>query len=110
MKFQESGFGRDGGKEGLYEYVKPKWQSPLKIDVPEFDLKKFGASNLVDGAPVPGSGEAVVHKFDDTPMIDRTYKMYYAGAQKRPDGNYCRPIFDSKQKVKPHFWLKMTQK
>ena len=82
----------------------------MKIDVPEFDLKKFGASNLVDGAPVPGSGEAVVHKFDDTPMIDRTYKMYYAGAQKRPDGNYCRPIFDSKQKVKPHLRLKMTQK
>ena len=72
----------------------------MKIDVPEFDLKKFGASNLVDGAPVPGSGEAVVHKFDQTPMIDRTYKMYYAGAQKRPDGNYCRPIFDSNQKVK----------
>ena len=82
----------------------------MKIDVPEFDLKKFGASNLVDGAPVPGSGEAVVHKFDDTPMIDRTYKMYYAGAQKRPDGNYCRPIFDSKQKVKTHFRLKITQK
>ena len=80
--------------------MKPKWQSPLKIDVPEFDLKKFGASNLVDGAPVPGSGEAVVHKFDQTPMIDRTYKMYYAGAQKRPDGNYCRPIFDSNQKVR----------
>ena len=86
--------------------MKPKWQSPLKIDVPEFDLKKFGASNLVDGAPVPGSGEAVVHKFDQTPMIDRTYKMYYAGAQKRPDGNYCRPIFDSNQKVKFTFFSK----
>ena len=24
--FRESGFGRDGGKEGLFEYVKPKWQ------------------------------------------------------------------------------------
>ena len=24
--------------------------------------------------------------------IDRTYKFYYGGAQKRPDGQYSRPI------------------
>ena len=59
MTNKESGFGRDGGKEGLYEYAKPKWQSPLKIDVPDFDLKKFGAAyGGTDGAPVPGSGDA----------------------------------------------------
>ena len=23
--YKQSGFGRDGGQEGLYEYVKPKW-------------------------------------------------------------------------------------
>ncbi|MCL4122987.1 UNVERIFIED_CONTAM: hypothetical protein GTU68_027970, partial [Idotea baltica] len=25
--YKQSGYGRDGGKEGLYEYVSPKWQS-----------------------------------------------------------------------------------
>src|SRR5436305_8654577 len=25
--YRESGFGREGGKEGLYEYVRPKWES-----------------------------------------------------------------------------------
>src|SRR5512140_589894 len=32
--YRESGFGREGGKEGLYEYVRPKWeihQTPLEI-------------------------------------------------------------------------------
>src|SRR5207245_7043151 len=25
--YRESGFGREGGKEGLYEYVRPKWET-----------------------------------------------------------------------------------
>ena len=25
-------------------------------------------------------------------QVDRTYKLYYAGAQKRPDANYSRVI------------------
>ena len=99
--YKESGFGRDGGKEGLYEYVKPKWQSPLKINVPDFDMSKFGASPITeDSAPVPGAAKAATHKvFDECPSIDRTYKMYYAGGQKRPDGNYCRPIMDAKGQI-----------
>jgi len=24
--YRESGFGRDGGKEGLFEYVRPSWE------------------------------------------------------------------------------------
>lgn len=98
--YKESGFGRDGGKEGLYEYVKPKWQSPLKIDVPDFDIKKFGATyGGTDGAPIPGSGDTKSTLVNGVPSIDRTYKLYYAGAQKRPDGNYCRPVKDTDGKI-----------
>src|SRR5687768_18224361 len=28
--YRESGFGREGGKEGLWDYVKPKWYGQLK--------------------------------------------------------------------------------
>lgn len=28
--YKQSGYGRDGGKEGLYEYIKPKWQPKLR--------------------------------------------------------------------------------
>lgn len=33
------------------------------------------------------------------PRVDRTYKLYYGGAQKRPDGNYCRVVKDAKGKA-----------
>ena len=31
--YRESGFGRDGGKEGLMEYLKPKWQKRVRPTV-----------------------------------------------------------------------------
>jgi len=31
--------------------------------------------------------------------IDRTYKLYIGGKQKRPDANYSRPITDKDGKV-----------
>ena len=34
--------------------------------------------------------------------IDRTYKMYYGGAQKRPDSQYSRPVINPSGKVVGH--------
>ena len=40
--YRESGYGRDGGKEGLYEYVRPRWETrarvPRNIDVSTCNL------------------------------------------------------------------------
>lgn len=95
--FRESGFGRDGGQECLYEYAKPSWQSRPR-PTPADDVSKFGAT--VPARPLnPSFGEAL--SFDQasggprspaTPSVDRTYKMYYGGAQKRPDAPYSRAI------------------
>ena len=64
-------------------------------------MKKFGATfGGTEGAPIPGSGDTTSTLVNGCPSIDRTYKLYYAGAQKRPDGNYCRPIKDTAGKVK----------
>jgi len=88
--YKESGYGRDGGKEGLYEYVKPKWMPKIKIDASEFDISKFGpavfpgVSNANINTPLAATGSM--------PSIDRTFKLYVAGKQKRPDANYCRPV------------------
>ena len=30
--------------------------------------------------------------------IDHTYKIYYGGSQKRPDGCYSRPVFTASEK------------
>jgi aldehyde dehydrogenase (NAD+) len=78
--YRESGFGREGGKEGLYEYVKPDWEAGLS------DLPVYAAAE-----PAPARDEA-----DGTvSAIDRTAKLYIGGRQKRPDGGYSLMAHDA---------------
>ncbi len=74
--YRESGFGREGGKEGLYAYLKPAWEA----DLPDY------------GAPAPTPTPMPADQAAGLPPVDRTAKMYIGGAQKRPDGNYNRPV------------------
>ncbi|MEE6482821.1 hypothetical protein FKM82_013355 [Ascaphus truei] len=94
--YKESGFGRDGGKEGLYEYVRPSWESRPQPNPGDLNYKTFSATYGADLAPIPGQkdiGPSIIQLQDSQiPSVDRTYKLYYAGAQKRPDGMYSRPI------------------
>jgi len=87
--FKQSGYGRDGGKEGLFEYVKPAWQPRVRIANLEVDMKKFGASYTADGPGINGGNGDIPNTGE---QVDRTYKLYYGGAQKRPDANYSRVI------------------
>lgn len=77
--YRESGFGREGGKEGLWEYVKPKWEEEFSETPPS--LASASAST-------PKSSPF------STPPIDRTAKMYIGGRQVRPDGGYSTQIRD----------------
>ena len=84
--YRESGYGREGGKEGLWGYVKPTWQSEKGGDRPH-GPKLSNDTGLVDPAggdtpQAPGTGR------DGIPPIDRTPKLYIGGKQARPDGNY----------------------
>jgi len=93
--YKESGYGRDGGKEGLYEYVKPKWQSRAKVDVSGFDHKTFGGAVF----PTVGAANGGESTTGDVPDVDRTYKLYVNGKQARPDANYSRPVIGKDSKV-----------
>jgi aldehyde dehydrogenase (NAD+) len=100
--YRQSGFGRDGGKEGLYEYVRPKWESrPHPAIVEQEKMNNFGSvvpcRPTIDGvvSDVESNGHLL-------PSIDRTYKMYYGGAQQRPDAPYARPIRSVDGKVIGH--------
>jgi aldehyde dehydrogenase (NAD+) len=77
---RESGFGREGGWEGMQAYLKP-----------DIALKP---AKTVDPAPRP---ETV-----DAPGLDRTAKMYVGGKQARPDGGYSRAIYARRGKLLGH--------
>lgn len=72
---RESGFGREGGREGLFEYVKPKYVKSLK----KMDRKTVKVSDDVS-----------------IDAIDRTAKLYIGGKQARPDSGYARPVLSHK--------------
>jgi len=82
--YRESGFGREGGKEGLYEYVKPFWESKLSKD-PVQQMPRFVPAEEIDS--------------HDAPVIDRTPKLYIGGRQVRPDGGYSQAAYDATGKV-----------
>jgi aldehyde dehydrogenase (NAD+) len=69
--YRESGYGREGGREGLFEYLEPSWfKSAPQLSASE---RKPEASR--DGRPADGA-------------IDRTVKLYIGGKQARPDSGY----------------------
>ena len=93
--YRESGFGREGGKEGLFEYVRPKWMDRPR---PEFKLdesKKWGEH--IPARPAPPTTARANGR--DLPQIDRTPKMYIGGKQVRPDGAYTIAVIGADGKV-----------
>jgi aldehyde dehydrogenase (NAD+) len=73
--YKESGFGREGGKEGMYEYL-----TPLSEDARP-------------AAPIAPEKARVKASDEGSPFaVDRTAKLYIGGKQARPDGAYSRAI------------------
>jgi aldehyde dehydrogenase (NAD+) len=67
--FRESGFGREGGREGLWEYLR-EIGDPRATRAP---------AKPVAVAREPGP---------ENPALDRTHKQYVGGKQARPDSGY----------------------
>ncbi|MEX3942549.1 aldehyde dehydrogenase family protein [Paraburkholderia sp. BR10937] len=73
--YRESGFGREGGREGVFEYLKPAaWsklpmraQREVRPPAPDF--------------PHAGTG------------LDRTAKLFIGGKQVRPDSGYSHAVY-----------------
>ena len=100
--YRESGFGREGGGEGMYEYLRPNWEQNLpETELSEFvpraepginaenaDLSDIASRSLNDGAKSESAGNGL------RLTIDRTPKLYIGGKQARPDSGYSYPVFD----------------
>ncbi|MEM8863163.1 MAG: aldehyde dehydrogenase family protein, partial [Chloroflexota bacterium] len=88
--YRESGYGREGGREGLFEYVKPKGEKG-QTSLPTAELhsaEDWGARSY--GRPSANNGAV------GGALIDRTAKMYVGGKQARPDGHYMYPVVNPK--------------
>jgi len=96
--YRESGFGREGGKEGLFEYLRPAWQERPRSDyqAPESGINKNWGAAVPARPTLPGNGKGHA---DGIPPVDRTPKMYIGGKQVRPDGNYTRAALGRKGEV-----------
>jgi len=75
--YRESGYGREGGREGLLEYLEPSW--------------------FKNAAKLPAVHSPAVTQVEDesqpsTVAIDRTVKLYIGGKQARPDSGYSMEV------------------
>ncbi len=92
--YRESGFGREGGREGLFEYLRPVWQDRPRPDMDEESMGEPGWGTSTPARPrLPGKDDA---NGKGTASVDRTPKMYIGGKQVRPDGNYTRAVLGRK--------------
>ena len=83
--YRESGFGREGGREGMWAYLKPEFERGAgsgERAAPETP------SSLAATASTPTSTAPL----SPLPAIDRTPKLFIGGKQVRPDQGYTRRI------------------
>jgi aldehyde dehydrogenase (NAD+) len=79
---RESGFGREGGWEGLRAYLRPAAKAPA--------LKPL---------------RPVVAEVAEVPDLDRTAKLFIGGKQARPDGGYSRAVVSPRGRLLGHVGL-----
>jgi len=78
--YRESGFGREGGREGMWEYVTAK-----ETEATPATRGKRGRAGR--DAPAPNGPQTAT-----IPPINRTPKLFIGGKQTRPDQGYVRRI------------------
>lgn len=89
--YRESGFGREGGREGLQEYLRPDWMGG-ETGRPDAHRRLAEADPAFEGRSPVGSGQSD----PDGVSVDRTLKFLVGGKQVRPDGGYALAL------VHPH--------
>src|SRR5262249_33752923 len=94
--YRESGFGREGGAEGMYEYLRPTWEPNLPdvAEGSEFEPRAETGVNADNaGLSDVASGVSDDRAKSEIAGIDRTPKLYIGGKQARPDSGYSYPVF-----------------
>src|SRR5690606_30915898 len=105
--YKESGFGREGGREGMFEYLRPAWQrraaaagtggtagpaGPTSPSGPA-DGETPAARAAANGSPGAGPDADGAEAAGEAPGIDRTPTLYIGGPPAGPvrPGRRARP-------------------
>jgi aldehyde dehydrogenase (NAD+) len=110
--YRESGFGREGGREGLREYV--RWPDGRtggkggserggsegggkagKSGKGGKQIRSVKGASHSEGRSASSASSPSASSPSALPPIDRTPKLYIAGKQVRPDSGYSLPVFDA---------------
>jgi aldehyde dehydrogenase (NAD+) len=83
--YRESGFGREGGREGMWEYLKPEWEKGVGSG-------EWSATVTSPASAAPDMSPTWPAPRSPLPPIDRSPKLFIGGRQVRPDQGYSRPV------------------
>lgn len=84
--YRESGYGREGGREGMLEYLVETASRGAQIH----------AASTPAPAPIPSPAPEAPFASDG---VDRTAKLYIGGKQTRPDSGYSYAVRDAQGKT-----------
>ncbi len=108
--YRESGFGREGGREGMWEYLKPVASSRRAAAGAAGSRPATAGDSAHGSGPAPAAGASLpsgpgtlmrgetASCTSDTlsrDAIDRTRKLWIGGRQARPDGGHSLPQLDA---------------
>jgi aldehyde dehydrogenase (NAD+) len=85
---RESGFGREGGLEGMLDYLRERdgWKPGREESASSGGPSAQPRASSGPAEPQPGA-------------IDRTFKNYIGGKQTRPDGGLSLPVHDARERL-----------
>jgi aldehyde dehydrogenase (NAD+) len=100
--YRESGYGREGGREGMYEYLRPAWEEPHQAREEDAGSPSSARGEDNGSAPSMEEGTGALARATDSfgiPPLDRTAKQFIGGKQVRPDSGYSRLVLGPNGRV-----------
>jgi aldehyde dehydrogenase (NAD+) len=97
---RESGFGREGGLEGMLDYMHERdaWGAPRAPEAAPSESQPLQTGT----ARLASSGKMLADSLSAEPLpdrVDRTFKNFIGGKQSRPDGGLSIPVSDARGRL-----------